>query len=374
MSEKMGVCAIVPNEQEGFRPRIFGMGILVGDRVVVTCAHVVSFALDLSPEVSPGEAAVRVCFPFADGAPCVDGTVDPLRWFPPGRRNDGKPSDVAVIMLGKDAPGSAERAQRRKHESNIRGESVWISWQEIDKDPHGRGQEGQDCSVWENHPDGEWAEGKIMGPQPGGRAQFDGLRQTGAGVEPGFSGGGIYDRGRDAILGMIVESDKERARKIAQFIDMASLEQALEGVSGLVPAAPLGEAAARSRVVPPERIDQTQAKLREIEGYLRQIGDSITPPEPGMRPLSLSGEPPWRRHPRCRVPASGLWIPHGSPASASGSTGSSSRHPPRSRRWQNRWWRLSSSGSITSSGATRRPWSSTSGPPGRPGSWTPSGP
>ena len=372
MSEKMGVCAIVPNEQEGFRPRVFGMGILVGDRVVVTCAHVVSFALDLSPEVSPGEAAVRVCFPFADGAPCVDGTVDRLRWFPPGRRNDGKPSDVAVIMLGKDAPGSAERAQRRKHESNSEAKVYGFRGKKLTRTRTVAGRKVK-TRVWENHPDGEWAEGKIMGPQPGGRAQFDGLRQTGAGVEPGFSGGGIYDRSRDALLGMIVESDKERAKKIAQFIDMASLEQALEGVSGLVPAAPLGEAAARSRVVPPERIDQTQAKMREIEGYLRRSATRSRHLSPGPVPCTI-----WGISLATTLPLPGSFErPLDSPQTISKrehATAFSSRQPRGLGRWKNRWWRFSPSGSITSCGGTRQPWSSTSGPPGRPGSWTPSGP
>ena len=37
MSEKSGVCTIVPRGQDGFRPHVFGMGILVDDREIVTC-------------------------------------------------------------------------------------------------------------------------------------------------------------------------------------------------------------------------------------------------------------------------------------------------------------------------------------------------
>jgi len=104
MSETSGVCAIVPRGQNDFRPRVFGMGILVGDREVVTCAHVVLYALGLGLRESPGAAGVRVCFPFANRFPCIDGTVE--RWFPTGRSTDGDVSDVAVIRLQKDAPCS----------------------------------------------------------------------------------------------------------------------------------------------------------------------------------------------------------------------------------------------------------------------------
>src|SRR5205814_112333 len=80
---------------------------------------------------------------------------------------------------------------------------------------------------WTSHEKGELAEGKIIGPLPEGQGQFVGMPVTGAAVQKGFSGGGIYDPEQDAVVGMIVTADKDTGKKIAQFIRVPTLREAL---------------------------------------------------------------------------------------------------------------------------------------------------
>lgn len=216
MSETHGVCAIVPANQTGFRPLVFGMGILLGPREVVTCAHVVNLALGPDWQSAPEPPVVRVCFPFAEGGG-IDGTVDRARWFPPDKTRQAELADIAVILLSADAPGSIAPAVLGEHASAADAKVYGFRAQTNDKGDR------------QSHPHGEWAEGKIIGAQPGGRAQFAGLSATGARVQKGFSGAGVYDPGQNRVVGMIVEADRDAASKVAQFIDVRSLRKALAG-------------------------------------------------------------------------------------------------------------------------------------------------
>jgi hypothetical protein len=212
--DRSGVCTIVRRNQQGFRPLVYGMGILVKVREVVTCAHVIDAALgeDWLQGSDPG--IVNVCFPFTERYICIKGTVDRRRWFAPGRTSSGEPSDIAVIELETEVPASVEPALLSDPVVGATVKAYGFRGKEID-------------GVWKSHPDGQWAEGKIAGPQPGGRVQFEGFRPTGARIERGFSGGGAYDAEQDAVVGMIVESDREKEIKVAQFIDVASLRKAV---------------------------------------------------------------------------------------------------------------------------------------------------
>jgi hypothetical protein len=213
--EKNGVCAIVPRHQLGYRPKVIGMGILVDDLEMVTCAHVVDAAIGEGWFDQPGDGVVRVCFPFAEGSVCINGTVDRKLYFPPDRAEEGKLTDITVVRLSQPAPAAAGRAVLRVH---------------IDDAPvkvFGFRRKDLDNGGWESHPDGEIVESKVLGPLPGGRVYFEGLRSTGATVEPGFSGAAVYDSRQEAVVGMVVKATAEPGKSNAQFIDVASLWKAL---------------------------------------------------------------------------------------------------------------------------------------------------
>lgn len=269
--EEKGICAIVPRGQQGYKPRVFGMGILVGDRLVMTCAHVVGFAVGLLPGESPGGDYVRVCFPFVDGNPCVEGTVE--KWYPANARGAGGLADIAIIRLGEDAPGgigrSALHLETRPNDLPVRCFGFGVS--KIEQD-----------GSWESHPTGEWPTGKVIATLPEGRAQLDGFPITGAHIQKGFSGAGVFDRQQDAVVGMIVKADKDPAKRIAQFITVPILRKALAGVVGVDRRWSLPASVARPRAIAPESIAAAGEKLREVESYLRQIGDILPRVQPGQ--------------------------------------------------------------------------------------------
>ena len=114
MSQVDGICVVVPFDQEGFRPIVYGMGILVSNREILTCAHVIDAALGKEWQNWESPAKVRFFFPLVDGNPCAVGTVDRKRWFPPSRLGHSEPSDIAVVELDDNAPAAAGRATIRR--------------------------------------------------------------------------------------------------------------------------------------------------------------------------------------------------------------------------------------------------------------------
>jgi len=91
-------------------PTTVGLGLLVGRREVVTCAHVVNAALSRplrSAEPPSEEKRVTVEFPFLGGRLTRQGRV--AAWLPPPA--EGLGPDVAGLTLGEDAPTGASAAR-----------------------------------------------------------------------------------------------------------------------------------------------------------------------------------------------------------------------------------------------------------------------
>ncbi len=256
MAETSGVCVIVPKHQDGYRPKVIGMGLLVDDCEVVTCAHVVDQAIGVGWFDEPGDGVVKVCLPFADGAMSVLGKVDRERYYPPNRAEEGKLTDIAVVELAGPAPKAVGRTVLQEHTDDA---SVKV---------YGFRQKKLADDDWECHPDGEIVESKVLGRLPGGRVYFEGIRSTGAAVEPGFSGAGVYDPAQGAVVGMVVAATTEAGKSSAQFIDVASLYRAL----GRVP----------SQAIPDKRPSSTQ--IREVVSDIRPVRPEAakSQPEPLM--------------------------------------------------------------------------------------------
>ena len=263
MSVETWACVIVPPNQNDFRPVVYGMGILVTDRIVVTCAHIVNTALGANWSSAVNNPVIDICFPYTEGPMCIKGLVDKENWYPPGPACTGKPTDIALIKLEEDAPNYVGGATLRNHVSDAEVKVYGF-----------RGKKLRDGS-WQSHPDGEIAVGRVTGSLPGGRAQFDGKDTTGAVIQKGFSGAGVYDPKQDAVVGMVVVADKNKKNKMAQFITAQYLEKALKKCD--VPVLGIRKITI-SLSVAKDVVSRTTTKRQEIEGYLSTVAAALVLP------------------------------------------------------------------------------------------------
>ena len=269
MSQENGVCAIVPSKQDGLN-HVVGMGILVAKREVVTCAHVITALLGENWQ-SLARPVVHVFFPFAPGMSRL-GVADKSRYVPEESRS-GKITDVAVIVLDKDAPSSVGLATLREHVVDSSVKLFGFPRQELSD------------GSWQSHPKGRTVAGTLIAPLPGGRVQFNG-RQTKRLVTKGYSGAGLYDPKRACVVGMIVELDTDGSNT-GRSGRRALLGQGRHQATSPSALATRGDA---KRTVRKATFDQVIAKKREIEDYLRKITDLLPAPAPGSRFVTLLKE------------------------------------------------------------------------------------
>ncbi len=169
--------------------RAVGLGFLVGEREVLTCAHVVNTALqrDLRERSRPAQAVVEliVDFPFARSRP---GDQAPrrfarLRVWDPDRGGDFELHDIAGLVLVEDPPPGAERLE-------LAG-------------PH---CETGTVRLWGPSNQREWGgnvEGDLMGRVDGSRLQVDQRLRGVFRAERGFSGGPVWRVSDGAVVGML---------------------------------------------------------------------------------------------------------------------------------------------------------------------------
>jgi hypothetical protein len=265
MSLEHGVCAIVASKKDGLK-YVLGMGILVAKREVVTCAHVITAALGADWQ-SAAKPAVSVFFPFAPTTSC-SGVVDKVRHAPEDSASD-KISDIAVIVLDRDAPAAVGLATLREHIVDAPVKLFGFPRQELSD------------GTWKSHPKGRNVDGTLTGDLPGGRVQFNG-RRTSGGVKKGYSGAATYDPERACVVGMIVELDTDGSNT-GEVISVPSL-----ATVGIKPASSSFSARPDAkRTIRQATLDQARAKKNEIEVYLHKVTDLLPSPAPGSRFLNL---------------------------------------------------------------------------------------
>ena len=162
--------------------KIIGAGFLIGDKEIVTCAHVVRDVLRLrfTPYDAP-EADIVLSFPFLQQGRRLLATVVAEGW--------DKEKDIAVLQVNIGLPEGAHPAI--------------LSALRVDK--------------LENHPFcvygfpgviGVWADGVIKKKREHGQVQLESASLIGYAVQGGFSGGPVFDKELKKVVGMIVTSDE----------------------------------------------------------------------------------------------------------------------------------------------------------------------
>ncbi|MFF3609719.1 trypsin-like peptidase domain-containing protein [Streptomyces sp. NPDC002463] len=162
---------------------IAGAGVLVTPDRVLTCAHVVSDALERKRhlEVAVG-ATVLVDFPLADGTGRQNFTAEVERWIPEEPQHCG---DVAVLRLRDVVPGTCPlpMADSDKLLSDRPVRTVGF-------------------------PDGEpgviWHRGELSGKSEGDWIQLSRANTQTSRVTKGFSGSPVWDEQWGAAVGIVV--------------------------------------------------------------------------------------------------------------------------------------------------------------------------
>jgi WD40 repeat protein/3',5'-cyclic AMP phosphodiesterase CpdA len=166
-----------------------GVGMLVGPREIMTCAHVVNAALgrDLRTQDEPG-GPVTVEFPLVPGAEPTTVTV--ARWLPPPRSDaaDAGGHDVAgLVLAGAALPGGAVPARLA---TQLPETGAIVDVFGYAATPQRR--------------DGAWVEATVRGTVGGGRLQLDATPGTALRIRPGYSGSPVYGRANGQVVGMLV--------------------------------------------------------------------------------------------------------------------------------------------------------------------------
>ncbi|MCE7006970.1 trypsin-like peptidase domain-containing protein [Kibdelosporangium philippinense] len=176
-----------------------GMGCLVGDRHVVTCAHVVARALGVDGSGPAPALPVRVDFPLVAPDQHVESTV--VAWSPYG---DGY--DVAGLVL-ETAPERARPARL------VSADALW-------------GHEVRAFGVPSAHDAGVWATGVLRGSTVGGLVQIDDDRTAGFAVASGFSGTPVWDETVDAVVGIAAQAERDSGRRTSYLLPTGVLTSA----------------------------------------------------------------------------------------------------------------------------------------------------
>ena len=171
-----------PGGLEPARRVVCGAGVLLTDRHVLTCAHVIARALRCDPGGPRPDGAVLVDFPVSLEIPPLRARVAEDGW---ARKRQDEGGDVAILVLDGPLPGVfppplARCGPPRRRRVRMFGHPAGL-------------------------PGGLWVAGDLIGS--GGQSpewvQLDG-RAAGQQIVPGYSGAGVLDEETGAVIGCIV--------------------------------------------------------------------------------------------------------------------------------------------------------------------------
>ncbi|WP_424863450.1 trypsin-like peptidase domain-containing protein [Streptomyces sp. MMS24-I29] len=211
---------------------IGGAGFLIAPDLVLTCAHVVSDALDRLREATvEAGTEVTVDVPLAGNADGVDGGdhgAEVQRWIPVRPDQTG---DIAVLRLRNRIPG----ARPLPVIDPQRG--VW------DHDARAVG-------FTDDHPDGIWHSGRFRGPTRQGWIQLSRANGEAVYVKGGFSGSPVWDNELGAAVGMMVAAQPVREAQQAFVLRVRTLLKEVPELAPHVrPATPPGRGTKRRGLV-----------------------------------------------------------------------------------------------------------------------------
>jgi len=169
-----------------------GAGFLVGERKILTCAHVASQALGLAdyPLDAPQDV-VSLDFPLI--SPRTLFTARVVQWCP--LLSDGR-GDIAGLELQGEPPAGAEMVRFAL------AEDLWEHSFRAFGFPTG-------------YDDGVWTTGRLLGRQATDWVMIEDVKAQGFAVGPGFSGTPVWDTQLHGVVGMVVAASRAADTKAA---------------------------------------------------------------------------------------------------------------------------------------------------------------
>ncbi|WP_341720901.1 peptide deformylase [Micromonospora sp. FIMYZ51] len=200
--------AFVLDRPEGER---VGLAFLVGERMMLTCAHVVNAALGRAPRQSePVAKSTRIRLHFALLGPAnswIERSAEVAAWLPTGEDFDVE--DVAVLRLGETVSSSGAVPLRIGAHLKSRHDTLVQMW----GPGHGRTL-------------GRHVQGRLLGAVGKHRLQVDEVVHRVFRVQPGFSGGPVWEPSTSAVLGMLQAITTDDSAEVL-VLDGTLLERAL---------------------------------------------------------------------------------------------------------------------------------------------------
>lgn len=185
-----GIARIVALTETG--EKHVGMAIVVDDRHVMTCCHVLNEALNavrsekrdrLDPTRPPEGTRFEVRFPFAANAKGDGGVVE---W---GLELES-PKDVAVLELKPGAPAEADVAEFSR--ADVPLNKAWL------------------CNRWSTEGTERGAGGTFGPILSNGELQLNGPSGVAVRIAEGYSGAGVWSGDLRAFVGMVVTKDRDQ--------------------------------------------------------------------------------------------------------------------------------------------------------------------
>jgi predicted outer membrane repeat protein len=171
---------------------VAGAGFLVGERHILTCAHVIAQALGLADDVRDSPSAT-VSLDFPQIAVHTLFTARVIFWDPV--RDDGR-GDIAGLELLDEPPVGSEAVYFAQ------ADQVWDHSFRVLGFPNG----------FDN---GVWATGRLLGRQGTNWIQIEDIKIPGFAVISGFSGAPVWDTQLHSVVGMIVAASQSITAKTA---------------------------------------------------------------------------------------------------------------------------------------------------------------
>jgi 3',5'-cyclic AMP phosphodiesterase CpdA len=183
----------------GLNGQSAGVGVLVGERHIVTCAHVVNAALGRYAQVQDQPThLVTVEFPLVDPARAAGhpprGQATVVKWLPPPREGAAG-DDFAGLMLDQPAPAGAVPALLA-----------------INVPPAGRAVQVFGYHGVPPGTTGGWVATTIRDRADGGLLQLDSGPDSALRVQPGFSGSPVFDDSTGRVAGLVASTATGRTQ------------------------------------------------------------------------------------------------------------------------------------------------------------------